>query len=88
MNGCTRVCPCVRVHPVSRADNLVGGPGTGAEVELLDGETFLIKTNAVRPAGGPVLDVSQVRVSIDQHVSSAAQRNTNPVTHTWTLGRL
>lgn len=64
----------VCVYPVSRADGLVGGPGAGAEVELLDGETFVIETDAVRPTGRPILDVSQVSVSIDQHVSTAVQQ--------------
>lgn len=62
------------VYPVSRADGLVGGPGAGAEVELLDGETFVIETDAVCPAGRPVLDVPQVSVSVDQHVSAAEQQ--------------
>ncbi len=68
---------CVCVYTVSRADGLVGGPGAGAEVELLDGETFVIEADAVRPAGRPILDVSQVSVSVDQHVS-AAERQTCP----------
>lgn len=61
---------------MSGADGLVGGPWAGAEVELLDGETFVIETDVVRPAGRPVLNVSQVSVSIDQHVSTAEKSNT------------
>lgn len=71
------MCVCslhVCVYPMSRADGLVGGPGAGAEVELLDGETFVIETDAVRPAGRPILDVSQVSVSIDQHMSTTEQQ--------------
>lgn len=57
---------------MSRADGLVCGPGAGAEVELLDGETFVIETDSVRPTGRPVFDVTQVSVSIDQHMCTAA----------------
>lgn len=65
-----RVC----TDPVSRTDGLVRGPGAGAEVELLDGEAFVVETDVVRPAGRPVLDVPQVGVSVDQHVSAAEQK--------------
>lgn len=61
------------VYPVSGADSLVGGPGAGAEVELLDRETFVVETDAVCPAGCPVLDISQVSVSIDEHVGTTEQ---------------
>lgn len=59
---------------MSRADGLVRGPGAGAEVELVDGEAFVVETDVVRPAGCPVLDVAQVGVSIDQHVSATEQK--------------
>lgn len=59
---------------MSRADGLVRGPGAGAEVELVDGEAFVVETDVVRPAGRPVLDVAQVGVSIDQHVSATEQK--------------
>lgn len=59
---------------MSRADGLVRGPGAGAEVELVDGEAFVVETDVVRPAGRPVLDVAQISVSIDQHVSAAEQK--------------
>lgn len=62
------------VYPVSGADHLVSGPGTGAEVELLDLDTFVIEADAVGPTGRPVLDVSQVSVSVDHHVSPAEQQ--------------
>lgn len=65
-----RVC----TDPVSRTDGLVRGPGAGAEVELLDGEAFVVETDVVRPAGRPVLDVPQVGVSVDQHVGAAEQK--------------
>lgn len=61
------------VYPMSGADSLVGGPGAGAEVELLDGETFVVETDVVCPTGRPVLDVSQVSISIDEHVSTTEQ---------------
>lgn len=64
------------VYPVSRADGLVGGPGAGAEVELLDGETLVIETDAVRPTGCPVLNISEVSVSIDHHVSTTGKQTT------------
>lgn len=59
---------------MSRADGLVRGPGAGAEVELVDGEAFVVETDVVRPAGCPVLHVAQVGVSIDQHVSATEQK--------------
>lgn len=34
----------------------------------------MVETDVVRPAGCPVLDVPQVGVSIDQHVSTTEQR--------------
>lgn len=61
-------------YPVSRADGLVSGPGAGAEVELLHRETFVIETDAVCSAGRPILDISQVCVSVDHHVSAAEQQ--------------
>lgn len=64
----------VHVYPVSGADGLVSGPGAGAEVKLLDWETFVIETDAVCPAGRPILDVSQVGVSINQHMSTTEQQ--------------
>lgn len=67
------------VYPMSGADGLVGGPWAGAEIELLDGETFVIETDVVRPAGRPVLNVSQISVSIDQHVSAAENRTQHSV---------
>lgn len=60
--------------PVSRTDGLDRGPGAGAEVELLDGEAFVVETDVVRPAGRPVLHVPQVGVSVDQHVGAAEQK--------------
>lgn len=66
----TSVWVSVFVYPVSGADGLVSGPWAGAEVELLDRETFVIETDVVRSAGRPILNVSQVSVSIDQHVST------------------
>ena len=69
------VCVCVcSLYPVSRADALVSRPGAGAEVELLDRETFVIETDVVCTAGRPVLHVSQVSVSINHHVSAAEQQ--------------
>lgn len=59
---------------MSGADGLVRGPGAGAEVELVDGEAFVVETDVVRPAGCPVLDVAQIGVSIDQHVSATEQK--------------
>lgn len=70
---CVSACACVCVYPVSGAHGLVSGPGAGAEVELLDGETFVIETDVVRPTGRPILDVSQVGVSVDHHVRTAKQ---------------
>lgn len=64
---------------MSRADGLVRGPGAGAEVELLDGEAFVVETDVVRPAGCPVLDVAQIGVSIDQHVSATEQKQQSAV---------
>lgn len=61
------------MYPVSRADALVGGSGAGAEVELLNWETLVVEADAVCPAGRPVLDISQVCVSIDQHMTAAGQ---------------
>lgn len=66
-------------YPMSGADGLVGGPWAGAEVELLDGETFVIETDVVRSAGRPVLNISQISVSIDQHVSTAENRTQHSV---------
>lgn len=63
----------VAAYPLSRADGLVGGPGAGAEVELLDWETLVVEADAVCSAGRPVLHVSQVSVSIDQHMATAGQ---------------
>lgn len=34
----------------------------------------MVETDVVRPAGGPVLHVAQVGVSIDQHVSATEHR--------------
>lgn len=62
------------VYPVSGADGLVGGPGAGAEVELLDGETLVIETDVVRPAGRPILNIPEVSVSIDHHVSTTGKQ--------------
>lgn len=58
---------------MSGAHGLVRGPGAGAEVELLYGETLVTETDVVRPTGRPILDVSQVGVSIDHHVSTTKQ---------------
>lgn len=72
------VCVCVftvGVYPISRANGYVSCPRTGAEVELLDGETLVVKTDAVRSAGRPVLDVSEVYVSIDHHVTATETAN-------------
>lgn len=60
---------CLCLYPVSRADGLVGGPWAGAEVELLDRETLVVEADVVRAASRPVLDVTQVCVPVDQHVS-------------------
>lgn len=62
-----RVCLCV--YPMSRADGLVGGPWAGAEVELLDGDTLVVEADVVCAASRPVLNVTQVCVPVDQHVS-------------------
>ena len=62
------------IHPVSRADDLVGGSGAHGEVKLLDGETLVIETDVVCPTGCPVFYVSHVRVAVDQYVSTTVQR--------------
>lgn len=66
---CVFVCVLVCVYPMSRADDLVCGPWAGAEVELLDGDTLVVEADVVRAARRPVLDVAQVCVPVDQHVS-------------------
>lgn len=69
---CVRAC--VRAHPMSRADGLVGGPRAGAEVELLDWETLVVEADVVRATGRPVLNVTQVCVTVDQHVSPTEKK--------------
>lgn len=61
------------MYPVSGADALVGGPGAGAEVELLNRETLVVEADAVCSAGRPILNISQVSVSINQHMTAAGQ---------------
>lgn len=65
---------CACVYPMSRADGLVSGPRASAEVELLDGETFVIETDVICPTGCPVLHISQICVSVNQHMSTAEKK--------------
>lgn len=64
----------VGMYPISRANGLVSRPWAGAEVELLDGETFVVEADAVCAAGRPVLDVSQVYISVNHHVSATEEQ--------------
>ena len=64
------------VYPVSRADDLVRGAGTGAEVKLLDGETLVVEADAVCATRSPIFHIAQVSVSIDHYVAPTATDNT------------
>ena len=63
---------CGSLYPMSRANDLVCGPRAGAEVELLDGETFVVETDASLKGLGACL--SQVGGDVGWHPIAYASR--------------
>lgn len=55
---------------MSGADDLVRGPGTGAEVEILNRKAFVVEANTVSATSCAVLHIAQISVSVNHHVST------------------
>lgn len=47
----------LHTYPVSGADDLVGGPGAGAEVEILNRKAFVVETDTIGATRSAVLHV-------------------------------
>lgn len=56
---------------MSRADHPLVGAGTRAEVEFLHWEAFVVEADAICPARRSVLHVTQISVTVNQHMTSA-----------------
>lgn len=66
----SRACCSSHTYPVSGADDLVGGSGAGAEVEILNREAFVVEADTVSATRCAVLHVAQIGVSVNHHMST------------------
>lgn len=63
-----------RTYTVSWTNLAVCGARAGAEVEGLGGEAAMVEAHHVRPTRRPVLHVAQVRVLIELHMATTANK--------------